>query len=444
MNMKNYNESMCIQAELYYYDFISDTDRSLIPEQIIEHIEECPNCQKQLKKLEESLAEDLSGPDRRTGEIMNECLKLHFAYVDRPVTCLDVRPFLPALLDEDAKVRIPTPITVHLDNCVQCRNNMEVVRELGLSKDHLWLLSQFFADSLAEENTINCPTQLTERPHVYRAVHEIMGAPQSGVTTTYRIEESAKADPENPYAGSPVRVEIEQSGESNSSHTYTTVKFRPLLRPAVAAAAIVLVAIGIFISTTVRVTAIERVYKAIADIKNAHIAQFEPQSDTPMRQRWISKPFNIYMVKSGNEITLWNIADFSKKTKLIDTGTIEVNRQAPEKFTIVKERLRSRLGIVPFERVSDIPVDARWENVTDTAVTGNIKVYDLTWSKEDYIGSVILYKWRAYMYTEGYLPYRVEWYQKLTENDDYTLTNSTVIRSLNSDEFLNAVKAEGF
>jgi hypothetical protein len=139
---------LCKEAELHYYDFILGKGHELIPEHIVEHISQCQNCQEQLNRLRAALSQvDNVTPERSQVNIaVATMLKLHFAYIGRPVTCQVVRPFLPTLLEPALVVRIPTPITAHIDNCHQCSEDLETIRGLCLNRNQLSRLSQLFAE----------------------------------------------------------------------------------------------------------------------------------------------------------------------------------------------------------------------------------------------------------------------------------------------------------
>jgi hypothetical protein len=62
------------------------------------------------------------------------------------VTCQTVRPFLPSLAAPLLKIRIPTPITVHIDNCLTCKENLQKIQSLNLSLKQLFVLGQIFAE----------------------------------------------------------------------------------------------------------------------------------------------------------------------------------------------------------------------------------------------------------------------------------------------------------
>lgn len=147
--------SLCKQAELHYYDFILDESRNSVPDFIIDHIEQCQHCRGQLNRLKSVLSqtEDQSESEQRqVGRAVTAMLKLHFAYIGEPVSCEIVRPFLPNLLEPVLEVRIPTPITAHLDNCQQCSEDLETIRKLNLNRKQLRRLSQLFADNSSAGN----------------------------------------------------------------------------------------------------------------------------------------------------------------------------------------------------------------------------------------------------------------------------------------------------
>ena len=152
----NHN-SLYGEAKLYYYDFLCDESRELIPESIINHIEQCQHCQEQIDQLKIVLSQtDGIGPEQgQVSSAIITMLELHFAYIGERVTCKTVRPFLPGLLDPTLEIRIPTPITAHLDNCQQCAEDLETIRSLNLNRKQLCRLSQFLAEKPSDDS-VSC------------------------------------------------------------------------------------------------------------------------------------------------------------------------------------------------------------------------------------------------------------------------------------------------
>ncbi len=108
----------CANARLYYYDFLSKETREGIPEDAFQHIKQCRNCQTEMDSLKDLLVkvdEKLESEQSRKDSAISTLLSLHFEYTGEPVKCETVKPFLASLADTVLQIRIPTPITTHLD-----------------------------------------------------------------------------------------------------------------------------------------------------------------------------------------------------------------------------------------------------------------------------------------------------------------------------------------
>ncbi len=150
-------KSLCEEAELYYYDFLCNESRRLIPESIVSHIEQCLHCREQVNHLKAILsqADGLESERGQVNSAVTTMLKLHFAYIGKPVTCNIVKPFLPTLLDQVLGIHIPTPIVTHVCDCQQCSEDLDIIRCLNLGREQLCRLSQLFADKPMGSN-ISC------------------------------------------------------------------------------------------------------------------------------------------------------------------------------------------------------------------------------------------------------------------------------------------------
>jgi len=151
----NYNK-FCAEAERHYYDLLRDEAERPVPSEIIDHIMGCIYCREQMSRLEAMLAECEEHPQAHQAQrqtATNAILKLHFSFVGKHVNCADARPFLPNLLVPTTQIRIPTPITAHIDNCDQCKEDSKKLQNLGLSQRQLITLSQLFADELDTDET---------------------------------------------------------------------------------------------------------------------------------------------------------------------------------------------------------------------------------------------------------------------------------------------------
>ena len=143
----------CRDAEEYYYDLL-ERDGDEVPEAIRRHVETCPFCREQIARLREALAQAVD-PGDRLQEGIAETLTRHFARLGDEIGCCDVRPFLPSLLLSSPQVHIPTPITVHVDQCQACADDLATLRQWDLTDDQLCRLSRLYGTS-PDQSLLRC------------------------------------------------------------------------------------------------------------------------------------------------------------------------------------------------------------------------------------------------------------------------------------------------
>jgi len=402
---------LCRKAESYYYDFLGGEGCDPVPEFIVGHIGSCRFCNQQLDRLKKTLSqnEDSDPQQKQNRADVNETLQRHFAYIGQAVTCNTVKPFLPALLAKTIRLAVPTPITVHIDNCRQCREDLETLRT---------------AESISQR-------------------------PQSEVATIYSIDKTAAQSP-GLYAGFPIKVEVTHRSEqpevaqpakfsefaSAAKSRLYAVKLKPLLKTAVAAAALILITSALFINTsTAGAVSLRQVYKAIEKIKNVYIASFAidenvyiagfpPDQTEPVQQIWLSKTLNIYMTKTGNEYVLNDIGGGIRKTKNPVTGEAAEGLLTGQTAAGIEKIMSGSLGLMPFYSISQVPADAQWNRITDEsmeAAAEGLEVYELKWTKETYDGSGVFHKCRFFVDPQTNLLRKVEVYQQMTPDSQCIL-----------------------
>ncbi len=157
--------SQCDEAKPYYYDYLNNHKED-IPLNVSQHIDECSFCQSEIGRLSQIINENecLYEGRKQVDAIITTSIKLHFAYKDTMVNCQNVKPFLPGLADPLLKIRIPTPITVHIDNCEKCKESLKIIRSLNLNHKQLCTLAQIFAEPLPRKEL--CIKALEFIPHV--------------------------------------------------------------------------------------------------------------------------------------------------------------------------------------------------------------------------------------------------------------------------------------
>lgn len=153
MTMYGHGESLCQEAREHYYDFLCKGGQA-VPEAIAHHIQDCPFCQEEVRRLGDAIggsddpSQSLAVP-RDNGVV--EALSREFELLGRQVRCCHARPFLPELASPSRQIRIPTPVTVHVENCPQCAKDLATVGRLRLANGQLKRLSEFFRLSPSDD-----------------------------------------------------------------------------------------------------------------------------------------------------------------------------------------------------------------------------------------------------------------------------------------------------
>ncbi len=143
------DNSICEQARAFYYDYLCGRGQESTPPEVFDHLCQCSFCKAEVDRLKVELTAievDVGRSVEERTAIVITNLKLHFAYISALVNCRTARPFLPSLADPALEVGVPTPITVHLDKCQQCSDDLEKIRQLKLTHKQLCRLGQLFAE----------------------------------------------------------------------------------------------------------------------------------------------------------------------------------------------------------------------------------------------------------------------------------------------------------
>jgi hypothetical protein len=552
-----FNDNLiCEQAHAYYYDYLYEERKEYeyIPAGMLGHINRCRHCQAEVSRLKTILAEGVS--TRQTNSVITTGMRLHFAYIGTLVTCKTVRPFLPSLADPALEVGVPTPVTVHLDKCQQCANDLETIRQLNLTHKQLCRLGQLFAeeasiDAVACARTRNvissvvsmvfretnaeilkhsctcpncreliyqrremirrgllrgkmaqnqfpcegvseadifdycfpygiepsadqfakfrpaftshvstCPKCLSKMQELHRTVYSILKRQESGIVTRYKMVEDSAQDsivssPDDAYEGWPIEVEVLDKSKPEPNiiafpqrlkQRVSTTRLKKFRIPA--AAAIILIAIGLFFLGTPAAKAVDlgQIYKVLERIKNICVTALVPGESKPTQEIWISRPLKIKMFKTEMEWVLWDIRGKSRKVRDLTTGSIIMAGLDEEMLVKIEEFIEGPVGLLPFDDISEVPEDAKWQKVTEEAIEtaiANTEVYDLMWVKKALDGSIVYKRWRGYINTETKLPVRVERWIKLAKGE-YELENVMKVTYPAAVEMQAAIRDAGF
>jgi hypothetical protein len=299
-----------------------------------------------------------------------------------------------------------------------------------------------------------CDECLDKIQQLHKTIYGIAERPESGVATVFHIDTTAEVEAESLYAGFPVRVETANSSSEEQPHIEEHEKvvklrpasksIRPLLKIALPAAAMLMLGIGLFYNVhTAKGLAIEQIYRAIDAVKNIHISRLVPDNQKPVQEVWIARSSGLYVIKTENECTLNDISSRIQKTKDLGTGIIKQTSLSSDALAGIVTQIRGSLHIMPFRTPSDIPADARWSEVTDSGLavkTSNTKVYELSWARNAYDGSMTQKSWRIFTNTSTNLPQKIQWF-KQSASDSEPVPESVMIIEYPGDEEIVA-KAE--
>ena len=143
-------KDLCEIAQEYMYEAAYPENKGNIPAEVLTHIKSCSYCTKELAGITEFLADNAAFKTQRKAVSMarlGACAKEHFDFIGLVVDCMTTKEFLPLLADPGLQINIPTPITVHIDECPQCAINVSVLRSLNLKSRQLDTLADFYAES---------------------------------------------------------------------------------------------------------------------------------------------------------------------------------------------------------------------------------------------------------------------------------------------------------
>ncbi|OHB59896.1 MAG: hypothetical protein A2Y12_18945 [Planctomycetes bacterium GWF2_42_9] len=535
----NFNP-LCKEAELYFYDFLFEEDR-IIPPNIVEHLNTCPYCSARMNNLDEAISQiDPSAIEEQEEKVLinTSWLKLHFKYVGKPVHCETIKPFLPGFLNPFLEVKIPTPITVHIDKCRECKEDLEKIKQYNLNDKQLIVLSQLYSTKfdnneiecpeaksaieaigsmdfsttnkkalehvctcpdcrkavqnnrdttrkylILKKNTalmsfpcdkvfagelfdyvipfgldpqndqyakfrsfftahiMTCPICIDRMQQMHDVLYGIANREESGITTTYHIEEHSKAEEtttkvnDSAYEGFPINIETniykqDITNENTQRKLQFKIKARPLRKIGFAAAAVILIgSVLMFNISPAKAVSLETIYKLINEIKNVHIQTFSSNQSDPIQEQWTSRTLNVNMIKTSEEVVLWDISKKVKKIKQAKSGLTETLGLVQDDYSDIERNINGSFGLLPFNKVLDIPENTKWEQIkSDTQE--NIEIYELTWTKKTFAGDTTFWKWCVFIDVKTMTILKTEWFTKSRWENNYVLKLSKTIKMI--------------
>lgn len=139
----------CEFAENHFHMLLNADTHYQTPRRAVQHIKNCPKCRKRLEQYHDILLEPNNLDERQAFRIRETINRLvqHFSFVGKKVDCKTARKFLPQLADNELPILIPTPISVHVEQCPQCERGLEMIRQLRLDSQQLGEIAQLYSET---------------------------------------------------------------------------------------------------------------------------------------------------------------------------------------------------------------------------------------------------------------------------------------------------------
>ena len=130
------------------------------------------------------------------------------------------------------------------------------------------------------------------------------------------------------------------------------------------------------------------------------------------------------IIKADTKWDLWNLNDNFKKTRITDTASTESMKLSEAVMAGLKENMTAPWSLLPFDNISDIPGNAKWQQVTEKDINNkipNTHVYELIWSQKRLLGKILYKRWRGFIDIDTRLPHRTEYWERSDIEEEYEL-----------------------
>lgn len=454
-----------------------------IPTPITVHIDKCKQCASDLKTI------------RQLNLTEKQLCRLAQLFAEKPaydvISCSKGQKVIPVVASM-AFNRTDSEALKHLCKCPTCRDLLYERRqnvcaalphhtrspgfpcESVSAADFFDYVVPYGIDPLNDQyakfrrsftsHAIACPKCLAKMQNLHKTLYNIAEHPESDVITIYNIDESAKIQASGVsdvlYSGFPITVKaINPADKKEAEPSAATAGFRaalkekvsainprPLFKTAVAAAAVMLIAAALLFNIPpAKAVTLESIYQAVEKVRNVYIASSVANQKEPIQELWVSRTLNSYMTKTGEQLTLWDLPNAIRKSKQLNAAVTETIPLTAVSIADLEKKITGSLGLLPFDDLSALSDDARWNHVADSSrkVREGIEVYDLMWVEKAYDGSAVFNKWRVFVDPKTNLPQRTEFYKKLSVDGEYVLKSVRLVEYLSGSEVQTVIKDAG-
>ena len=405
----------CQTVKPFLPGLLNESMQISVPTPITAHLDHCAECAQDLKKIRDL---DLNESHLlRLGSLF--AAKPDNDIIDCSTTKRDSMAFVMLAFHESSE-----QILKHLCSCNECRSEIYKYRETVLAellqekKEKPCFLSTKLSNneifdflipyeldlveykkSESQQSRIShirrCPFCLEKIQEFHRTIFGIAERPDSGIVTTYNVEDSSQAinidNSEDLYAGFPVNVEVSGTREkAPAMHSGSIINFTAALKQKITAPDIKstyvkalagLIMVGavltgmFFYSPKAKALNLQQLYNSIETINNVHILTFMSGETEPSQEQWLSRSKKIEISKINNKFVLSDILHKKQITKLLDSGKENEESLSDEKLKDYERIINHSLGLVPFYDISELPDDSKW--IESPNINGRNKVYEL-------------------------------------------------------------------
>lgn len=411
----------CKECQSYYYGYLED--KGNLPSEAVNHIQQCNDCQLEIKRLRHEVScSDVSTVDHKA--LLRKHLMLHMSVHDQWLSCRRVRPIMPVLLIDYLRITQPTPVTLHLDQCRQCRSQLKQIQSLGLSCEKLMAAVDFLAGKNEDLSVFE-----DKAKHVLQAIRN---AEESGVVTRMQKNINSTESVANSTSMPDSFAKAYHSRESVSTGRLRSINY--LLTGGIAVAASILLLVMLL--PTAASGNLKSVSQAIKSVDNIHLQRFSDKGEL-IQEIWMSRPLGFKIYKQP-QTTFF---------KDLNTGRI-VQIQPGGEPVYLSEGVREEdlyARLLPFDQLKDLPSDFEWTYIADKLLKSgqHVKLYELTW-KNTISGRIISKKWRASLDPETHLPYHIEWLEQIGDETEFQTITTSVVEYPSETKCQEQLKQEGF
>jgi len=246
------------------------------------------------------------------------------------------------------------------------------------------------------------------------------------LTTKSRTDERILDD-----AFAALRDGLQSPGVRNGEGIWQVVLASRITRP-LAAAAVILVAVGLLLSIPKETSTIQEMYGTLGKVGNICVSTFQAGSTDPYQQVWTSQTLKVKLFKVGSggqaQFALWDCPNKVKMTMYL--SSVQTEKLTDEMLTDLAKSVVPAQDVVPFSDLRDIPPDTQWKRVEAPEVTVALpgaKAYDLTWTEAGKTAGTAAHKmWRFFLDARTGLPRRAEHYAKSKPEEEYAFQTFAV------------------